>query len=301
MPQRQTSSFLRNRFAEVGIRPDTRKGQNFLIDLNLHDVLVDAAELDPQHDVVLEVGTGTGALTGLMASRARHVITVEIDPQLHALARDELVDLSNITFLSQDVLKNKGTIAPAVIERIRGTMQEVAGASLKLVANLPYGIATPLISNLLTVDPLVTEMVVTIQKELADRIVAAPRCKDYSALSVWVQSLADAEIIRVLPPSVFWPRPKVDSAIIKITPSASKREALDDWPGFNRFVRALFLHRRKFLRSCLKSTFKHELTKPQLDELMGQLGFGPTTRAEELEIPQLHRLYSAAIKMIKDA
>lgn len=301
MAQRQTSSFLRRRFEEVGINPDTRKGQNFLVDLNLHDVLVRAAELDADRDVVLEVGTGTGALTGLIAARAAHVISVEIDPQLHAMAKDELVDLDNTTLLSQDVLKNKGTIDSRVLDSVSQRLDAVPDSRFKLVANLPYGIATPLISNLLNVTPMVQMMVVTIQKELADRMVASPRTKDYGALTVWVQSLARTEVVRVLPPSVFWPRPKVDSAIIKIVPEPEWRGVIQDWAGFNRFVRSLFLHRRKFLRSCLKSTFKGQLDKPQIDELMSIMEFTATTRAEELPIPELHRLYSAAIQMIKDA
>lgn len=299
MVQRQTPSFLRQRFHDVGIRPDTRRGQNFLIDLNLHDVLVRAAELDTHRDVVLEVGTGTGALTGLMAGQAAQVVSVEIDPQLHAMAQDELTGIENVTLLNQDVLRNKGTIDSDVLACIAGKLDAIDSAQFKLVANLPYGIATPLISNLLNAYPLADLMVVTIQKELADRIVAQPRCKDYGALSVWAQSLSDPEVLRVLPPSVFWPRPKVDSAIIKIMVNENKRAVLDDWTEFNRFVRSLFLHRRKFLRSCLKSTFKGQLDKSAIDQLMTQQQLGPTCRAEELEVPQIQRLYSAANQMIK--
>lgn len=287
---RQTISFLRRRFEDAGLQPDSRHGQNFLIDLNLLGLLVDAASLQSD-DLVLEVGTGTGALTAMLAERAGYVITVEIDERLHQLASEELQGRANVELLHQDVLRNKNSIHANVLQRIAEVMSELGLAHLKLVANLPYNIATPLVSNLLSTPIVPQRMVVTIQKELADRMVARPGTKDYGALSVWIQSLCDAEILRVLPPSVFWPRPKVDSAFISIRPRPEKRERIPDLPGYHTFVRSLFLHRRKFLRSNLISALKPELEKSDVDQIMNARGLTETSRSEQLDTEQFLQLY----------
>lgn len=286
---RQTISYLRRRMAEVGLQPDKRHGQNFLIDLNLIELIATSANLD-KRDVVLEVGTGMGSLTGLMAPHAGHIVTVEIDADLANLARAELANFSNITFLQQDALRNKNNIHETVCQTVLEKVQEAAGRRLKLIANLPYNIATPLISNLLHWEQPPSMMVVTIQKELADRIMAVPSTKDYSALSIWVQSLADIELIRDLPPSVFWPQPKVESAIIRITTDPQKRETIPDLKFYHRFVRALFFHRRKYLRSVLNSAFKYDLDKSDVDVVLDSSEFSADMRAEQLPVEQIQRL-----------
>lgn len=290
---RQTASFLMRRFEEVGIQPVTRHGQNFLIDLNLVDLLVHTADLGP-NDVVLEIGTGTGSLTALMAQQAGAVVTVELDSQLHQLASEALVEYRNVVMLQQDALKNKNRFHPRVMEAVKEQLDAAPGRRLKLVANLPYNIATPVLSNLLMVDPLPVAMVATIQKEVAERIAATPRTKDYSALSVWMQAQCDIEIVRVMPPSVFWPRPKVDSAIIRIEPNAAKRAQIPDLEYFHQFARAMFFHRRKFLRSELLSAFKGQIDKPTVDALLAEMEFSPQTRAEELDVATLQRLCELA-------
>lgn len=280
------------RFAEVGIEPVTRYGQNFLIDLNLLDVLVGAAELSSR-DVVLEVGTGTGSLTALLAREAGAVVTVEVDPQLHQLAREALVEYSNVRLLHQDALKNKNHMHPNVLDAVEEALARIPGSRFKLVANLPYNIATPIISNLIYFEPTPTLYAVTIQKELAERITARPRTKDYSALSVWMQSQCRAEIVRIMPPAVFWPRPKVESAIIKIEPEPERIAHIEDRAAFHGFVRSMFFHRRKFLRSELISALKGKLEKADVDQLMAELEFAPETRAEELEVETFLTMYEA--------
>ncbi|MCA9187873.1 MAG: 16S rRNA (adenine(1518)-N(6)/adenine(1519)-N(6))-dimethyltransferase RsmA [Pirellulaceae bacterium] len=286
---RQTVTFLQRRMAEVGIRPDARHGQNFLVDLNLLDVIVREADLQP-NDVVLEVGTGMGSLTTLMAPKAGAVVTVELDANLHQLAAEELVEFTNVTMLRQDVLRNKNNIHDNVLQAVADKLAEIPDSRFKLAANLPYSIATPLISNLLHPPLVPSSMTVTIQKELADRITAVPSTKDYSALSIWVQSLCDATTLRVLPPGVFWPRPKVHSAIIQIVPREDKRARIVDLAYFHRFVRALFFHRRKFLRSVLVSATKGERTKSDIDDVLSAMGFGPDVRAEQLSVEQIMEL-----------
>ncbi len=286
---RQTKTFLMARFREMGIEPATRHGQNFLIDLNLQQLIVDAAELTDA-DVVLEVGTGTGALTASMAKRAAAVVTVEIDGHLFELASEELLDYDNVTMLRQDALKNKNQFDARVMEAVGERLAEAPGRRFKLAANLPYNIATPVLSNLLLCEHVPHTMVATIQKELADRIVAQPWSKDYGALSVWMQCQAKTEIIRIMPPSVFWPTPKVDSAIVRITVDAARRASIPDLRFFHQFVRAIFLHRRKFLRANVVSALKQHLLKDQVDEILAEMELNPDARTEQLDVPTLLRL-----------
>ena len=286
MSQGHTISFLTRLFREIGIRPATRHGQNFLIDINLQRLIVQTAGLGLD-DVVLEVGTGTGSLTAMIAEQAGAVVTVEIDRHLYDLAGEELDQYSNVTMLLCDVLKNKNRFDQNVIDVVRDQIDAHKGSRFKLVANLPFNIATPVLSNLLSSSIVPTSMTATIQKELADRMVAKPSTKDYNSLSVWIQSQCAVEIVRTLPPSVFWPRPKVTSAIVHLTVDEERRKAIPDLAYWHDFVRAMFLHRRKFLRSVVLGAYKRQLSKPDVDELMAQVGFGPTTRAEQLDVATL--------------
>lgn len=286
---RQTVSYLQKRFAEVGIRPESRYGQNFLIDLNLIDLLVDAAKLGPQ-DVVLEIGTGLGSLTTKMATLAGAVVTVEIDSRLFQLASEELDSFGNVTMLLVDALKSKNAFAEEVITAVHQNLAAIPNSQFKLAANLPYNVATPILSNLLQFDPIPVSLTATIQKELAERIAAPVGTKDYSALSIWMQALCDVEIVRFLPPQVFWPRPKVHSAIIHLVPNAEKRAKIRNLKFFHAFVRALFLHRRKFLRGVLCTLLKEVLEKPAVDQLITNLGYAPDARAEQLPVEEFLRL-----------
>jgi 16S rRNA (adenine1518-N6/adenine1519-N6)-dimethyltransferase len=283
---KQTISYLTRRFADTGFRPGTRHGQNFLIDLNLQRLIVDRAGVD-QHDVVLEVGTGTGALTGMIAERAAAVVTVEIDPRLFQLAGEELCHAPNVVMLNMDALRNKSHFDERVIEAV--ALQLAAGPNrrLKLVANLPYSVATPVIANLLASPIVPHSMTVTVQKEVADRIMAQPGSKDYGALSVWIASQCRVELVRTLAPSVFWPRPQVTSAIVHIEVDPERRREIGDLDHFHDFVRRLFWHRRKFLRSVLASALKGEADKQAVDEILAAGGFDAECRAEQLDIAQI--------------
>jgi 16S rRNA (adenine1518-N6/adenine1519-N6)-dimethyltransferase len=288
-PVGQTISYLARRFAEVGMQLNARHGQNFLIDLNLQRLIVERAELG-ENDVVLEVGTGTGALTALLAPRVAAVVTAEIDQRLYQLASEELFGLPNVTMVFGDALRNKSHFSPALVAAVEGHLAAGAGRRFKLVANLPYSVATPVIANLLSSSIVPHSMTVTIQKELADRIVAPPGTKDYSALSVWIQSQCRVELVRTLPPSVFWPRPKVNSAIIHVEVDATLRERVGDLPYFHDFVRSLFFHRRKFLRGVLHSAVKDRLDKPAIDAVLAHLNLGGEARAEQLDVATIVKL-----------
>lgn len=277
------------RFREMGIQPATRHGQNFLIDLNLQQMIVDTAELD-ERDVVLEVGTGTGALTELMAQKAASVITVEIDGHLFELASELLLPYDNVVMLKQDALRNKNSFAPEVLAHIEKQLSVSPERRLKLVANLPYNVATPVISNLLSCNFVPHSMSVTIQKELGERIIAQPWTKDYSALSVWIQCQAAAEIVRVMPPGVFWPPPKVQSAIVKIVVDSERRAFVPDLKYFHQFTKAIFIHRRKFLRANVVAAMKKHLSKTEVDEILAEMEFSDDVRTEQLDVPTLLRL-----------
>ncbi len=299
MPSRQTASYLIHRFKEVGLTPDKRRGQNFLIDLNLIRLLADTAELAPC-DVVLEVGTGLGSLTGIMAPQVAAVVTVELDGHLYQLAAEELVDLDNVVMLHQDALRNKNNLQLNLLDELQRLLAVDDRRRFKLVANLPYNIATPVISNLLSTAVTPLSMTVTIQKELADRISARPSTKEYSALSIWIQAQCDTRTVRVMPPSVFWPRPKVDSAIVQVCLNEAKRSRIADRAFFHSFVRAMFFHRRKFLRSVLSSAFKETLTKPQVDEILAAEGLAGQVRAEQLSPDQMLALSDRTQRMISE-
>ena len=277
------------KFESIGIRPCAKLGQNFLIDLNLLQLLYESANIE-KNDVVLEVGTGTGSLTAELSDRAASVITVELDSTLHELAKQELYRRTNILFLQRDILKNKNKLNDDVLSAVRQKLAEVPGGRFKLVANLPYSIATPLMSNLLLTDIPIHSMTVTIQKELADRVTAKPGTKDWGALSLWMQSQCKTELVRIMPPDVFWPRPKVTSAILRITYDEKRRNKIPDLKFFHEFCRAMFFHRRKYLRSELCSAFKKTLPKETIDRIMLDMGFDEKSRAETLDLKTMLRL-----------
>ena len=281
------------KFEAMGIRPQSRLGQNFLIDLNLLRLLHESGNIE-SHDVILEVGTGTGSLTAPMSDKAAVVITVDVDPVMQELARQELFGRQNIRFLTMDVLKNKNRLRSEVIDIVKEELTRPGPGGrqrrFKLVANLPYNIATPLISNLLLTDTPPELCCVTIQKELADRIVAKPGTKDWGALALWLQVQCRTEVVRVMPSSVFWPRPKINSAIVRLFLDEKRRNKIPDLKFFNEFVRAIFFHRRKFLRAELCSAFKHTIPKARIDEIMDEMQFDANTRAETLPLKTMQQL-----------
>ncbi len=287
---RQTLSYLRNLFAERGIKPKNKLGQNFLIDLNLLDLLLRSAELT-REDLALEVGSGTGSLTVRLVEQAGAVVSVEVDPAFSALTEEAVAQRERIAFLHNDILKNKNELNPEVLRTLVDLGQRCGTQRIKLVSNLPYAVAVPVVSNLLLCDLALERMVVTVQWEIAERLLAAPATKDYGALAVLVQSLADVELIRRLSPKVFWPRPLVDSAIVCIRPNGGKRRHVGDPLRFRAFLRDLYVHRRKNLRGALASLPNRDLSKGEVDACLAELGLDGSLRAEVLDVEQHLRLY----------
>ncbi len=297
--ERQTRSYLMQLFERHGFNPRSDLGQNFLIDLNIIEYVVKNGHIQP-NDIVLEVGTGTGGMTTFMARKAKHVITVEYDKNMHTLASEATQKYDNITLLHCDALKNKNRISPTVLDAIEEQLQANPGSQLKLIANLPYNIATPLISNLVASDLPWSRMVVTIQLELGLKMSCKPATSNYGALSVWLQSQCFVKVLKKLGPTVFWPRPKVDSAIVQLTPNPPMKETIGDRVFFQDFLRRVFQHRRKLMRSTLTNMYSKQLSKPEVDEILLAQGIDKEkARAEEFTVPELIQLAQAFEEQIK--
>ena len=273
-------------FKKHGFNPRGDLGQNFLIDLNIIEFIVAEAELT-KDDVVLEVGAGTGGMTTFMAIVAGEVVSVEYDNNMYMLASGQTEYLDNVTLLNQDALRNKNHIADEVLDAVMEKVSADPKRSLKLVSNLPYNIATPIISNLVATELPWTRIVATIQLELAERMIARPGRSKYGALSVWLQSQCRVKLIKRMRPSVFWPRPQVDSAVIKITPDPARRAQITDREFFHDTIRRLFHQRRKHVRSVLCGMFRKQIPKSEVDSVLAAEGIEFSSRAEELDVSQL--------------
>lgn len=286
---RQTLRYLRDLLAAHGLQAKNKLGQSFLIDLNLLDLLVRSADLD-RSDAVLEVGTGTGSLTAELAERAGAVVTIEIDPTLAAIARQAVGERPNVRFLVGDALANKNQMNHALLAAWDEMAAAFQCARRKVVANLPYVIAAPVISNLLIARADIERFVVMVQWEIAERLRAPVGSSEYNALSILVQSLAEVEVIRKVAPSNFFPRPQVDSAIVRIRPDMQKRNRVGDVARFRAYLRDLFVHRRKNLRQALTGWPRGRQDKAVVDARLRELGIDGNIRAEDLTIEQHLRL-----------
>ncbi|MGL4551605.1 MAG: 16S rRNA (adenine(1518)-N(6)/adenine(1519)-N(6))-dimethyltransferase RsmA [Gemmataceae bacterium] len=300
--QRQTLSFLRTLFEERGIQPKNKLGQNFLIDLNLIDLVLRTAALT-KDDLALEVGSGTGSLTMKLVEQAGAVVSVELDMAFARMTQDLLAThlaiseglnktegarRAHIRLIEGDALASKNKLNPDVVTALRGLLGVTK--QIKLVANLPYGVSVPIISNLLLTDLPVERMVVMVQWELAERMLAKPGSKAYASLAVLIQSLCHVELVRHVPPTVFYPRPAVDSAILLIRPDAAKRAHVGDAQVLRNFLRDVYVHRRKNLRGALTSLPSGRLAKGDVDARLAALGIDGTLRAEALDLEQHLRL-----------
>lgn len=289
---RQTFSYLRGLLQQRGIEPKAKLGQNFLIDLNILDLVVRTAELTRQ-DCVLEVGSGTGTLTGRLAEQAGAVVTVDVDPAFYALTRELMLGHPNVRAIHADALRTKNELNPEVLAAFDEQFAKFGCTHRKLVANLPYVVATPVIGNLLIGERPIDLMVVMVQWEIAERMTAQPGTSVYSSLAVLVQAVADVTVVRKVGPTVFWPRPKVDSAIVKIIPNAEKRARVGDVQKFRVFLRDLYSHRRKNLRGALAGWPSGRRDKSEVDAKLLELGIDGSSRAEDLSIEQHLRLCEA--------
>ena len=241
----QTKHQIQSLLAEANSQPRHRFGQNFMIDQNLVRLVAEAGQLGPG-DLAIEVGPGTGTLTQELLARAGRVVAVEIDRDLAALLRRQFAEHGErFTLIEGDALAGKHGLNPNLVSAIRTARGE--GRRLKLVANLPYNIASPLVIELLIEG--VDLLAFTVQKEVADRLRAGAGSDAYGPLTVMAQMLGDVEVLRTLPPQVFWPAPKIESALVRVT--RADRGLGDRVRPFGEFVHKVFSFRRKTLRKAL--------------------------------------------------
>lgn len=269
----------------AGIRPRRSSGQNFLVEEDLAKAIARAGEVEPG-DVVLEVGTGFGMLTKHLCEVAGHVVSVEKDRKLHAVATELLSEFENLTIHAGDVLKTKNALAPDLIEVLRERLGPQG--RLRVVANLPYNIATSLVILLLSVELPVDAIVVMVQLEAAERFAARRGAEGFGAVSLLCEALCERiELVRTVPPDVFMPRPKVTSAVVRLIPRADRHEGYRD---LSRVIRGMFNYRRKTVPKAAKLAAKADSTLAWLPDAVAALGPDPAARPEDLTLVDFRRL-----------
>ena len=260
-------------------------GQNFLTDTNILQKIVDTAEIDDQVNVI-EIGPGIGALTEFLAERAAQVMAFEIDHRLVPILADTLRDFDNVTVVNEDILKVD------LAQHIQNFKNP--DLPIKVVANLPYYITTPILMHLIESGIPFSEFVVMMQKEVADRISAQPNTKAYGSLSIAVQYYMTAKVAFIVPRTVFVPAPNVDSAILKMVRRPEPAVAVEDETFFFKVSKASFTHRRKTLWNNLTGYFgKTEEIKDKLTKALDQAGLSPSVRGEALSLAEFASLADA--------
>ena len=276
----QTKTDIQRLLAGAGVEPNKRLGQHFLIDLNLMQFLLTNAAIT-ENDIVLEVGTGTGSLTGELVKRAGKVIAVECDDILVEITKQQLEDADNFEIVVADVLESKNTINRQVIEKLQQTQQEFFGRVL-LVANLPYNVASSVMLNLLDGPVVADEMVVTVQKEVAQRMAAEPGSEDYGILSIFLTAMGRCKVLRKLSPKVFWPVPQVDSAMVRFDRDQKKADEIHNVQLFKQVVDLFMGHRRKMMRACVKYAEGKLANVHNWEDIFRRAFVEPHHRPEEL-------------------
>lgn len=255
-------------------------GQNFLIDTHVLDKIIRSAEIT-KDDFVLEIGPGIGTMTQYLACAAREVVAVEIDKALIPILEDTLSSYDNVTVINEDVLK---------LDIVKLAQERNGGKPIKVVANLPYYITTPIIMGLFESHVPVQSITVMVQKEVADRMQVGPGTKDYGALSLAVQYYAKPYIAANVPPNCFMPRPKVGSAVIRLECHEEPPVQVEDEKLMFRIIRASFNQRRKTLANGLKNSPEISLSRDGIERAIAELGKGASVRGEALNLEEFATL-----------
>ncbi len=262
-------------------------GQNFLIDTHVLDKIISAAGIT-KDDFVLEIGPGIGTMTQYLACAAREVVAVEIDKNLIPILEDTLQDYENVSVINDDILKVD--IAALAEEKNQGR-------PIKVVANLPYYITTPIIMGLFEKNVPLESITVMVQKEVADRMQVGPGTKDYGALSLAVQYYAEPYIVANVPPNCFMPRPSVGSAVIRLTRHKEMPVLVKDEKLMFRLIRASFNQRRKTLANGLKNSPELQFSKEEIETAIETLGKGASVRGEALTLEEFAKLANSFTDM----
>ena len=265
-------------------------GQNFLIDTHVLDKIIAAAEIT-KDDFVLEIGPGIGTMTQYLAQAAGKVAAVEIDKALIPILGDTLSAYDNVMIINEDVLK---------VDIQKLVEEENGGRPVKVVANLPYYITTPIIMGLFEKHVPIESITVMVQKEVADRMQVGPGTKDYGALSLAVQYYASPYIVANVPPNCFMPRPKVGSAVIRLTTYDNPPVEVDDEKLMFRIIRASFNQRRKTLANGLKNAADLDIPKELIAASIESLGHGPSVRGEALTLEEFAALSNYISRGLRD-
>ncbi len=255
-------------------------GQNFLIDPHVLDKIIGAAGVTKE-DMVLEIGPGIGTMTQYLAEAAREVVAVEIDNNLIPILKETLAEYDNVTVINEDILK---------VDIKKLAEEHNGGRPIKVVANLPYYITTPIIMGLFESNVPIDNITVMVQKEVADRMQVGPGSKDYGALSLAVQYYAEPYIVANVPPNCFIPRPNVGSAVIRLTRHKEMPVQVADPKLMFRLIRASFNQRRKTLQNGLNNAPDVSFTKEQIVAAIESLGVPATIRGEALDLQQFAQL-----------
>lgn len=265
-------------------------GQNFLIDTHVLDKIIRSAEIT-KDDFVLEIGPGIGTMTQYLACAAREVVAVEIDKALIPILEDTLSSYDNVTVINEDVLK---------LDIVKLAEERNGGKPIKVVANLPYYITTPIIMGLFESHVPVQSITVMVQKEVADRMQVGPGTKDYGALSLAVQYYAKPYIAANVPPNCFMPRPKVGSAVIRLECHEKPPVQVNDEKLMFRIIRASFNQRRKTLANGLKNSPEISLSKEGIELAIANLGKGASVRGEALNLEEFAQLSNIVEELIQE-
>ncbi len=244
-------------------------------------MLVDSADIQ-KDDVVLEVGCGTGSLTEALVEKAGRTIAVELDRNLGDIVRRRLARVESFELFDADILESKNTVNPAVVEALAVARKKSAGRLL-LVANLPYNVASPVMMNLVTGPTTADEMYVTVQKEVGERMTAGPGSGDYGILSIFLAATGDVKMLRTLKPTVFWPQPQVDSAMVSFVRSGDKCSRITSMELFSETVHLFMGHRRKTLAACCKLASGELARIADWPDIFEQCRIDPAQRPEKLD------------------
>lgn len=280
---------VKNMLKDSGLHFKKSLGQNFLTDESVLDDIISASDIT-ENDYVLEIGPGPGVLTRQLAKYAKHVVAVELDSDIISLLSDNTKEYDNITIINKDILK-------VDLKELSETYFE--GKPFKVIANLPYYITTPIVMMLLETTVKIENIVIMIQKEVAERLVANPGTKDFGAISLSVNYYADSEIVRIVPPEAFVPAPKVFSAVLKLNVLDKPRVTVKDEKYLFKLIKVVFSKRRKTFLNSISGENGLQITKEEAKIILDKMGFSDNLRGETLSLVEFAQIADSFLDEIR--